>query len=100
MQKGVEVSYHRLNEKQKSAMNAAKAVELESWLGHKVARAACPSITEDQCVRVRWLYTFKAAGDEPSAKWQVKAKARIVVLGFSDPSLYWNAPQRVRQCPA
>ena len=58
VQRGVEVSCHRLNEKQKSAVNAAKAVELESWLAHKVARAACPSITEDQCVRVRWLYAF------------------------------------------
>ena len=87
VQKGVEVAYHKLNEKQKEAMNAAKTVELESWLGNKVAKAACPSITEDQCMRMRWLYTFKAAGDEPSEKGKVKAKARIVVLGFSDPSL-------------
>ena len=52
VQKGVEVSYHKLNERQKLAMNAAKAAELESWLGHKVAKAACPSITEDQCMRM------------------------------------------------
>ena len=87
VQKGVEVSYHKLNEEQRAAMNAAKTVELESWLGNKVAKAACPSITEEQRMRMRWLYTFKAAGEEPSAKGKVKAKARIVVLGFSDPSL-------------
>ena len=87
VQKGVEVSYRKLNEKQKVAMSAAKTVELESWLGHKVARAACPSIAEDQCMRMRWLCTFNSAGDEPAAKGQVKAKVRIVVLGFSDPSL-------------
>ena len=87
VQKGVEVSYHKLSDQQKTAMNAAKSAEIESWLGHKVARAACPSITEKQCMRMRWLYTFKAAGDGPSEKGKVKAKARIVVLGFSDPSL-------------
>ena len=87
VQKGVEVAYHKLNEKQKSAMDSAKGAELESWLSHKVARAACPSIGEEQCMRMRWLYTFKAAGDEPSSQGKVKAKARIVVLGFSDPSL-------------
>ena len=87
VQKGVEVAYHKLNDKQKAAMNSAKSAELESWLGNKVAKAACPSITEHQCMRMRWLYTFKAAGDEPSAQGKVKAKARIVVLGFSDPSL-------------
>ena len=87
VQKGVEVAYHKLNEKQKLAMNAAKTAEIESWLGDKVAKAACPSITEEQCVRMRWLYTFKAAGEEPTEKGKAKAKARIVVLGFSDPSL-------------
>ena len=96
VQKGVEVAYHKLNEKQKSAMNAAKTVELESWIGNKVAKAACPSITEEQCMRMRWLYTFKAAGDEPSGQGKVKAKARIVVLGFSDPSLL----ERVTSSPA
>ena len=87
VQKGVEVAYHKLSEEQKAAMHAAKTVELESWLGNKVARAACPSITEEQCMRMRRLYTFKAAGDESSSAKKVKAKARIVVLGFSDPSL-------------
>ena len=42
-------------------------------------------------MRMPWLHTFKAVGDEPSEKGKVKVKARIVdgLGGFPTP-LYWR----------
>ena len=85
VQKGVEVAWAKLNDQQRAAMQEAKKAELESWVAKKVVQAAAPDITEDQALRMRWIYTFKAAGDQHPGK--LKAKARIVILGFSDPSL-------------
>ena len=51
VQKGVEVSYHKLSDKQKTAMNAAKSAEIESWLGHKVAGPSCMSFHHRRAVR-------------------------------------------------
>ena len=85
VQKGVEVAWAKLNDQQKAAMQEAKKAELESWVARKVVQAAAPDITEDQALRMRWIYTFKAAGEQHPGK--LKAKARIVILGFSDPSL-------------
>ena len=82
VQKGVEVSWNRLDEVQRAAMNEAKKAEVDSWISNKVVKAALPHITKDQALRMRWIYTFKAA--EPG---KVKAKARMVILGYSDPSL-------------
>ncbi|CAE7805002.1 unnamed protein product, partial [Symbiodinium sp. CCMP2456] len=85
VQKGVEVAWNRLNEDQKAAMNVAKTAELDSWIAKKVVKAACPSIKPDQALRMRWVYTFKNAGEDQPGK--LKAKARIVILGLSDPQL-------------
>ncbi|CAE7373259.1 RE1 [Symbiodinium necroappetens] len=82
VQKGVEVSWHRLDDVQRAAMTEAKKAEVDSWISNKVVKAALPHITRDQALRMRWIYTFKAA--EPG---KVKAKARMVILGYSDPSL-------------
>eukprot|EP00439_Symbiodinium_sp_Y106_P014973 s9774_g2.t1 len=85
VQKGVEVAWNRLNDSQRAAMSEAKAVELDSWISKQVVRAACPSITAEQALKMRWIFTFKSAGaDQPG---RMKAKARIVILGYSDPSL-------------
>ena len=82
VQKGVEVSWNRLDESQRKAMSEAKEAEVSSWLSNRVVKAALPHVTADQALKMRWIYTFKAA--EPG---KVKAKARMVILGFSDPSL-------------
>ena len=82
-QKGVEIAYHKLGAQLKRAMEA-KAAEINSWVGSKVASAASVQIGSDEALEMRWVYTFKAVTDDAS---KVKAKARIVVLGFSDPSL-------------
>ncbi|CAE7347134.1 RE1 [Symbiodinium sp. KB8] len=84
VQKGVEVSYHKLNETQRRAMDEAKMAEVQAWVASKVAKAAEAKVSMDEALRMRWVYTFKAVTDDPS---KIKAKARIVVLGFSDPAL-------------
>ena len=84
VQKGVEVSYHKLDETQRRAMDEAKAAEVQAWVASKVAKAAQAQISSDAALKMRWVYTFKAVTDDPT---KIKAKARIVVLGFSDPSL-------------
>ncbi|CAE7201713.1 RE1, partial [Symbiodinium sp. KB8] len=95
VQKGVEVSWNRLDDQQRRAMTEAKEAEVSSWLSNKVVKAALPHISSDQALKMRWIYTFKAA--EPG---KVKAKARMVILGFSDPSLLeqeTSAPVMSRQ---
>ena len=84
VQKGVEVSYHKLSETQRKAMDEAKKAEVQAWVASKVAKAAQAKVSMDEALRMRWVYTFKAVTDDPS---KIKAKARIVVLGFSDPAL-------------
>eukprot|EP00435_Cladocopium_sp_Y103_P049959 s464_g15.t1 len=79
--KGVEVSYQRLNEEQRRAMKEAKNLEISEWLGSKVCQAAVGHLPPDRLMKMRWVLTFKQA-DAPG---RVKAKARLVVLGFTDP---------------
>ena len=58
VQKGVEISYHKHSSEQKKAMNvAAKAAEVQSRVGNKVARAANIEvfqdlIMQDLCARI------------------------------------------------
>ena len=95
VQKGVEVSWNRLNPEQRQAMTEAKHAEIQSWISNKVVKAALPHITPEQALKMRWIYTFKAA--EPG---KVKAKARIVILGYSDPALLeqeTSAPAMTKQ---
>ena len=79
--KGVEVSYQRLNEEQRRAMKEAKHAEISEWLASRVCQAAVGPVPNDRLMRMRWVLTFKQA-DQPGL---VKAKARLVVLGFTDP---------------
>ena len=75
--KGVEVS----NEEQRRAMKEAKHAEISEWLASRVCQAAVGPVPNDRLMRMRWVLTFKQA-DQPGL---VKAKARLVVLGFTDP---------------
>ena len=93
VQKGVEISYHKLNAEQKKAMDVAKAAEVQAWIGSKVARAANINVPPDEALKMRCVYTFKSVPDDPT---KIKAKARLVVLGFSEPSLL----ERDTSCPA
>ena len=83
VQKGAEVEWRRLSEEQRRAMKEAKQLEVDQWIIRKVCAKADVQIPANRLMRMRWVLTFKA-GD--SADY-VKAKARIVLLGYSDPDL-------------
>eukprot|EP00435_Cladocopium_sp_Y103_P011911 s1821_g3.t1 len=81
--KGVEVSWHKLNAVQRQAMAEAKQVEIKEWVASKVVRAAIGDVDPARVMKMRWVLVFKGT-DDPKT---VKAKARLVVLGFSDPDV-------------
>ena len=78
--KGVEVSWNKLSPLQRSAMKEAKGVEISEWLASKVCKAAVGDIPQERLMKMRWVLTFKSAD-----LGKVKAKARLVVVGFTDP---------------
>ena len=86
MAKGVEVSWSKLSPVQRQAMSEAKTLEIKEWLSSKVAKAAIGHVPEDRLMKMRWVLVFKTT-DDPST---VKAKARLVVLGYTDPDLGFN----------
>ena len=81
--KGVEVSWHKLNPEQRRAMAEAKQVEIKEWVTSKVCKAALGDVDPARVMKMRWVLVFKGT-DDPNT---VKAKARLVVLGFSDPDV-------------
>ncbi|CAE7725645.1 RE2 [Symbiodinium sp. CCMP2592] len=85
--KGVEVSWQRLSAEQRSAMAEAKSLEVAQWVQLKVCKRVAEHVPESQLLRMRWVLTFKEADPTEAGTPQVKAKARIVILGYSDPGL-------------
>ena len=81
IQKGAEISWHKLNPLQKKAMSEAKTLEVTSWVSNKVVEKALGFVPKHRLMRMRWVLVLKGT-DTPG---RVKAKARIVILGFSDP---------------
>ena len=68
-------------------MSAAKALEVDQWIATQACEAVRHTVPESQLPKMRWVLTFKSAGNEPENSGKMKAKARIVILGFSDPHL-------------
>ncbi|CAE7219859.1 RE1 [Symbiodinium sp. KB8] len=92
--KGVEVSYAKLNRQQRQAMDEAMQVEVDNWLKTLAVKAAQHYVPRKELLRMRWVLTFKQASSDVDpeknvdpTKEKVKAKARIVILGYSDPNL-------------
>ncbi|CAE7470265.1 unnamed protein product [Symbiodinium sp. CCMP2592] len=85
--KGVEVSWQRLSAEQRAAMAEAKGLEVAQWVQLKVCKKVAEHVPESQLLRMRWVLTFKEADPDEAGNKKVKAKARIVILGFSDPGL-------------
>ena len=91
LQKGVEVSWQRLSPEQRRAMGEAKGAEVSQWLQMHVCKKVAEFVPAAQLLRMRWVFTFKEAPPSEDGSPQVKAKARIVILGFSDPGLLEGA---------
>ena len=85
--KGVEISWSRLTDVQRKAMAEAKGLEIGQWVEHQVCRKFAEKVPDHQLLRMRWVLTFKEAPPADDGRPQLKAKARIVILGFSDPGL-------------
>lgn len=84
-----EVSWQKLSEEQRKAMDEAKQVEINEWVKSRVCRAALGEVPLHRLMKMRWVLVFKAT-DDPN---QVKAKARLVAVGFTDPD-FGESPTR------
>ena len=89
----VEVKVKDLQPEEKIEMDKAKQSEIANWLStgtvEKMLRSQVPP---SQVMRCRWILTWKPIDEETrlmseNPSKDRKAKARIVVLGFMDPSL-------------
>jgi len=80
-----EVVIRNLSKEEKAEFDKAKRKELDQWVSNSVfsicKRAGVPT---DRIMAMRWVLTWKAADDEAKSR---KAKARLVVKGFTDPDL-------------
>eukprot|EP00435_Cladocopium_sp_Y103_P042914 s628_g12.t1 len=81
--KGVEVSWQRLSAEQRAAMKEAKGIEIKEWIAAKVCKVAVGDVPPERMMRMRWVLVLTGT-DDPKV---VKAKARLVVVGFTDPDL-------------
>lgn len=80
LKKHVEVRMEKLSPQQAEDMKGAKQLEVSLW----IQAAACRALEKNQiapkirAMKMRWVLTFKSSG---------VAKARIVIVGFTDPDL-------------
>ena len=79
-----EVSVKDLSPHEVSLFEQAKAKELQCWIQTSAIRSILRRrLNPDQILKSRWILTWKTP--EPGES-QPRAKARLVVLGFQDPS--------------
>ena len=78
--KSAEVSLNRCTQEQRDMFRAAKQKEVAEWLKTEaVRRASRAGHSMSGLMRMRWILTWKDGG--------TRAKARLVVLGYTDPQL-------------
>ena len=65
-------------------MAAAKHLEIGAWLKELVCEKYRGVVPASRLMKMRWVLTFKVLDRNPS---KIKAKARLVLLGYSDPDL-------------
>lgn len=84
VQKGAEVAWKKLSKEQREAMQEAKLVEVNQWLSQKACERFAGAIPASRLMRTRWVLVLKAVDGDLSV---VKRKARIVLLGSTNPDL-------------
>ena len=90
-----EVKVTELTPSQRAEFDQAKNSEIQNWLNTKTVAKLCRhQVSPKDIMRCRWILTWKPLDEQESAEQQKshKAKARLVVLGFMDPSI--NTIQR------
>ena len=80
----MEINEKKLTAEEKEKISAAKWVEVKEWLAEKVVAKLPEHLrpAPSEIMKTRWVLTWKTDGAGGN-----KAKARLVVLGFQDPSL-------------
>lgn len=64
-------------------MQAAKNLEVDQWVREEVCKRYRGVIPAGRLMKMRWVLTLKST-DKPET---AKCKARIVLLGFTDPNI-------------
>ena len=89
----VEVKLHELTKEEQAEMKVAKDSEIKNWISTQtVEKLLRDKVDPSQIMKCRWVLTWKPLDEEARLaagnphKFR-KAKARLVVLGFMDPSL-------------
>jgi transposase InsO family protein len=86
-----EVRLSELTPAEKAQFAAAKDTEVQNWIKTgTISKVLRNQIPDSQIMKCRWILTWKETDPDPDAPNQAKgrkAKARVVILGFMDPSL-------------
>ena len=84
--RGSEVSLSKLTAKDKALFDEAKRKELDQWVDHSVLEVALRAgVPVSRIMPMRWVLTWKTVKEGEDQ--HTKAKARLVVKGFTDPDL-------------
>ena len=80
----VEVNIKKLSAEERAQFRAAQHKEMDQWISNDVI-SVCrrAGIPKERVMTMRWVHTWKV--DENTG--EAKAKARLVVKGFTDPDL-------------
>jgi len=82
-----EVNLKQLTPQEKKLFEQAKSKELDQWISNSVFSIAKKSgVPLDRIMSMRWVLTWKYPEGDLDVKTR-KAKARLVVKGFTDPDL-------------
>ena len=81
----VELRWEDLSPEDRKKFQAAKDKEIKAWLDHNtVKRVAQGTLRPEEVMRCRWILVWKPP-EHPGG--ERRAKARLVVLGFTDPGI-------------
>lgn len=76
----VEIRERDLTERDQALFKEAKLREWQQWLNHDVIAAASrQGVPKQRIIRARWVLSVKRSGEH---------KARLVLVGFTDPDLH------------
>ena len=86
----VEVNIKKLSAYERAQFRAAQDKERDQWISND-AISVCQraGIPKQRVMTLRWVHTWKVAEDTG----ETKAKARLVVKGFTDPDLTEIRPE-------
>ena len=89
-----EVKISTLSSSEKAEFQKAKNTEINNWIKTgTISKILREKIPREQILRCRWILTWKPIDEDHQDKMnakdpkRVKAKARLVILGYMDPQL-------------